>query len=44
MERSAYGRDGIGLDIILGALLRQCLGEANETHLCRAVIGLTKIT
>lgn len=44
LDASTYRCDRVGLDVILGALERKCLGEGDETHLCRAVVGLSKIT
>ena len=40
---STHRRNSVGLNVILGALERKRLGEANEAHLCRAIVGLTKI-
>ena len=42
-RRNTHRRDSVGLNIILGALERKRLGEADKAHLCRAIVGLTKV-
>lgn len=39
-----YRRDDSSLDVKPGTLGSEGLGETNETHLCSAVVCLTKVT
>jgi hypothetical protein len=43
-RRDTHRRDSVGLNIILGALERERLGEADKAHLCRAIVCLTEVT
>ena len=43
-RRDTHRRDSASLNIILGALERERLGEAHKAHLRRAIVGLTEIT
>jgi hypothetical protein len=43
-RRDTHRRDSVGLDVILGTLERERLGEADKAHLCRAIVGLTEVT
>ena len=44
IRRDTHRRDSVGLNIILGALERKCLGEADKAHLCRTIVGLAEVT
>ena len=35
--------NGVGLDVVLGALDGEHAGESNEPHLCGAIVGLAEV-
>lgn len=44
MITATYRSNDNGFNVVLYALQSQRLGESNQAHLCRTIVGLTKVT